>query len=293
MTTRLEAIRKVAHTLRLAIGTGETPPGSNHNFITEWYNDHVERIGNGAWCEMTATWSMWTSGAKSLKTGRAYTVYAANDAVRGVNGSSWHWGTKGMRAGDQVYYDWAGKKGSVSLVDHTGIVEKINGDGTFYTLEGNTGHGVLARVLRDGKYVVGYTRFDWKRITDETPDPTDPPKTTKTPNPAMVRRVQRTLEVDVDGQWGKLTDIRAQRMRTASRAKAGWPKNTRHAFSVTNVQIIIDTPADGIWGPKSQAALVKWIKSFQAALGLTVDGQWGPKTDAAYVKLRKNNLNNF
>jgi len=296
MTTKIQAITAVIARLLGARGTKEEPPGSNHNFITVWYNNNVAKIGDGAWCEMTATWAMWTGGAKILKKGRAYTVYAAGDAQRGENGSSWQWGTKGMRRGDQVYYDWSGKKGSISVIDHTGIVEKIVGNGTFYVLEGNTGDGELMRVLRDGKYVVGYTRFAWDRLVTDEPAPTPPkpdPSPKPTPSPAFVKKLQKLLEVDVDGQWGKFTDVRAQRMRTAARCKAGYPKNIRKPFSVINVQLIIDTPADGIWGPKSQAKLVAWIKDFQRIAGLTVDGQWGPKTDNAYVAARKRNLNNF
>lgn len=165
MAVKSEVIKAVLNRLRNALGTGESPEGSNSNFIVDWYNKNVDKIGNGPWCEMTDTWAMWTGGAKPLKRGRAYTVYAVEDALNKVNGSSWHWGTKGMRAGDQVYYDWGGEKFSASKVDHTGTVEKINGDGTFYVLEGNIGNK-LRRMHRDKKYVVGYVRFDWDRISD-------------------------------------------------------------------------------------------------------------------------------
>jgi hypothetical protein len=172
MTTQAQLITKVLDKLRGSLGTGESPPGSNHNFITVWYNANVDKIGDGPWCEETNTWAMWSGGVKSLKVGRAYTVYACEDAVKGANGSSWHWGTAGMRAGDQVYYDWAGGKGNVKTVDHTGTVEKIVGDGTFYVLEGNTSN-MLKRMHRDGKYVVGYVRFNWAKLA--TSEPTPPP----------------------------------------------------------------------------------------------------------------------
>lgn len=297
MTTQAQHIAAVLNRLRSALGTAETPDGSNHNFITEWYNANVAKIGNGPWCEMTVTWAMWTGGAKALKKGRAYTVWGAEDGVHQENGSSWHSGTAGMQAGDQVYYDWSGSK-SISKIDHTGVAEKINGDGTFYTLEGNTSNH-LQRKLRDGKYVVGYVRFDWARlnVAGAPPVVTPPPKAKKTPTSTgerdKVRHIQSALEVNADGLWGPTTDQVALLMRAAARAHAGYPHNVNVSFYIKAAQRIVDTVDDGIWGPNSQSHLVNWIKSFQHALGVTADGQWGPRTDAAFLVARKRNLNNF
>src|SRR5689334_22585035 len=98
---------------------------------------------------MTNTWSCWTGGAKRIKTARAYTVWAAQDAQAGKLKSSWHWGVKRMRKGDQVYFDWkrptTSDKKNEGRVDHTATVEKINGNGTFYSLEGNTANNKLER----------------------------------------------------------------------------------------------------------------------------------------------------
>jgi hypothetical protein len=163
----------VLNRLRSAIGTGETPPNSNNNFIVEWYNDNVERIGRGPWCQMTVTWAFFTALVVQLIKGRAYTVWAAQDFVANYLGGTWHWGTAGMRAGDIVYFDWSGRKGNIGLVDHVGTVERIVGDGTFYTLEGNNNANQLDRMHRDGKYVVGYGRPDWSRVPQ--PKPAVPP----------------------------------------------------------------------------------------------------------------------
>lgn len=202
MSTQAQLITKVLDKLRGSLGIGESPDGSNHNFITVWYNANVDKIGDGPWCEETNTWAMWSGGVKSLKVGRAYTVYACEDAVKGANGSSWHWGTAGMRAGDQVYYDWAGGKGNVKTVDHTGTVEKIVGDGTFYVLEGNTSN-MLKRMHRDGKYVVGYVRFDWAKLA--TSEPTPPPSgggsliVDGVLGPATISLWQKIMGTTVDG----------------------------------------------------------------------------------------------
>lgn len=288
-------ITRVLDRLRSKLGLGETPLGSNYNEIVQWYNTEVDQIGRGPWCEMTTTWAMWTGGAKSLKTGRAYTVWAAQDALAGKNGSTWHYGTQGMRAGDQVYYDWSQKKGNVIYVDHTGFAEKINGDGSFYTLEGNNVNNKLERMLRDGKYVVGYVRFDWSRLPQPVVKPADPkpvPNTSKV-DPKFVARMQNLLGVNDDGQWGPMTDDRAQRLRSACRAHLGYPKNVPAKFAITDVQRVIGTKADAIWGPDSQGKLASWLSKFQGVLAVERDSKWGPATDASYLKRRSENLNKF
>jgi hypothetical protein len=293
MSTTKLAIDRVLNRLRGALGTGETPPNSNHNFITEWYNKTVAKIGDGPWCEMTNTWAAWTGGAQSLKAGRAYTVYAVRDALAGTRGSSWHWGTKGMKAGDQVYYDWSGRKMNADLVDHTGTVEQILGDGTFHVLEGNTTGNKLLRMRRDGKYVVGYVRLDWEALGPIAPTPAPKPPAKPKPNPVTTKRLQSLLEVASDGKWGAVTDSRAQLMRTAARAKVGWPKRVNKPFRIVEVQRIVDTKEDGVWGNRSQASLSGWVELFQHALGVPADGDWGPRTDNAFLAARKRNLNNF
>lgn len=289
-------VKKVLDRLRGALGTGETPPGSNHNFITTWYNQNVAKIGDGPWCEMTNTWSCWTGGAKEIKRGRAYTVWAAGDGVNKVNGSSFHYGTKGLRAGDHVYFDWKGGRNSTAIIDHTGTVEKINGNGTFYTLEGNTNGNVLKRQLRDGKYVVGYVRLDWDKITPEPAKPAPPaakPKPSVAPDRVMTKAVQRVLRVSADGEWGSKTDAAAKLMRIAAKATVGSPKRVAAKYDVKAVQRIIGTTPDGKWDSKDQNAIAMWVKTFQQAVKSEVGGHWGPKTDNKFLAVRKQNLNNF
>lgn len=206
MATKAQHIKAVLDRPRAHLGLGEHGP--NSNFIVDWYNLHVAHIGNGPWCEMTNTWAMWTGGAKKLKKGRAFTPWGAGDGAHHVNGSSWHLDTKGMQAGDEVYYNWSGKKGSPSYAEHTGTVEKINGDGTFYVLEGNTGDKLLRR-HRDKKFVIGYVRFAWNRLSgDPTPSVPKPPTTPKPGDLKVdgvlggqtIRLWQHIMKTPVDGK---------------------------------------------------------------------------------------------
>lgn len=198
-----EAIKTLLNVWRSRLGLGEDPDGSNHNMITAWYNENVEHIGDGPWCEMTHAWATYTAGLEILQKARAYTPYAAGDAQKGTRGMSWHLGTKGMMAGDKTYYDWDGNSSkSVGEVDHTGIVEHIYDDGTFDVLEGNTGSaqgGMLKRVRRNSKYVTGYVRYDWTKVLEK-----DDPAPFPHPSPAPVK-------LQIDGKLGLLTIKALQR----------------------------------------------------------------------------------
>lgn len=102
----------------------------------------------------------------------------------------------------------------------------------------------------------------------------------------VVVDIQGALEVTADGKWGPATDRRAQQMRAACHAHAGYPRNYAYLFDTRLVQAIIDVTQDAVWGPKSQAALVNWLKGFQHILGVTADGRWGPGTEDRYQKVR-------
>jgi hypothetical protein len=56
-------------------------------------------------------------------------------------------------------------------------------------------------------------------------------------------------------------------------------------MSITDIQSILGLKVDGIWGPKSQAAIVAATpaqkKLIQKGLGLKADGIWGPKSQTA------------
>jgi murein L,D-transpeptidase YcbB/YkuD len=95
----------------------------------------------------------------------------------------------------------------------------------------------------------------------------------------------------VDGKWGTGTDDRAMRMRFASQLHtyAG-----RGSFDIRDVQRVVDTTPDGVWGPNTQSHLESWVKAVQQnVLGVPADGVWGPNTDKAFLDLRKAAFNKF
>lgn len=177
-------------------------------------------------------------------------------------------------------------------VAHVGIVEAVRADGRFVSIEGNTdvaGGRTGGRVMRKLRSPEGWT-FAMPNY-DEAPKPK--PKAPVHGVENVVHRIQRSLEVDVDGKWGPETDRRAILMRNAARAHRGYPSNRPSVFDNRAVQRVVDTTVDGQWGPKSQAALVRWIEEFQRVIGVESDGRWGPRTDGRFIGLRNKYRNKF
>jgi len=142
---------------RATLGLGETPPGSNHNKITVWYNDNIQHIGDGAWCDMAVTyWAAHSSNLAAIyagpNKGYAYTVAHAQEFE---SKGHWHGGVAGIKAGDIVFFDWTGTR-SIQNIDHVGVVERVQG-GNIITIEGNASN-TCARMVRNSKYIVGFGR---------------------------------------------------------------------------------------------------------------------------------------
>ena len=131
------------------IGVHERPMGSNQAPpVTTEYGLAA------AWCDMSITYEANHSGNLSAIGGRFAYVPAHAQWFRSKG--RFHSGTSGMKAGDIVFYNWSGRKGTTSC-DHVGLCERVLGDGTFYVLEGNH-NDQFERVHRDATYISGYGR---------------------------------------------------------------------------------------------------------------------------------------
>ncbi|MBG0817680.1 CHAP domain-containing protein [Planomonospora sp. ID82291] len=143
------------------IGVEEDDEGGGTRFHRWYMNSYraaetVTRDGgairgyaNAPWCAMFVSWVGERAGIRPVFGWDAYTVtYAQWFRANG------HWGTAAER-GALVFFDW--KRGdSLYGIDHVGLVEKDNGDGTITTIEGNTGNGKVERRVRPKAEVVGY-----------------------------------------------------------------------------------------------------------------------------------------
>jgi peptidoglycan hydrolase-like protein with peptidoglycan-binding domain len=244
---------------RSLLGTGENPPGSNHNFITTWYGF------DGAWCDMAVSYAAAHSDNLSACMGKhAWTVEHAN-AFKSAG--RWHYGLGGVRAGDVVFFDWSGG-GSISGIDHVGVVEAVHSNGTITTLEGNTSNIMARRVRRSS--IVGYGRPNYG---NSSPMPSTDGTLRRGSTGNGVRTLQTNLNkvmgsgLTVDGSFGPATEAALKAFQS------------KYKLTV-----------DGIYGPQSAAMMKGALAGKTAPIPpkpkpptgtLTVDGKFGPATCAA------------
>lgn len=137
------------------IGTGEP------NAIQTWYR---ERNGsayayNFPWCNATITRAAVEAGEyESVCFGTDY-AYTVAHAQRFKTAGQWHAGTKGIKRGDIVFFDWSGTN-EIGKIDHVGIVTSVVGS-LVYTIEGNTAN-ICARRVRTEADIAGYGRPKYK-----------------------------------------------------------------------------------------------------------------------------------
>lgn len=115
-------------------GLKETPAGSNHNWLTDWY---YRRPGAKApWCNISVSHSYMEAGSKAFKRGEehAYVPFMEAAAVQGNRGLA-RIPISDLKPGDIVTYEFDGGES-----DHTGIFDKWVDRtlGTFMAEEGNT-----------------------------------------------------------------------------------------------------------------------------------------------------------
>lgn len=88
-----------------------------------------------AWCAIFQWWAFTHAGAGSLIAKAAYTPTLA--AWFQSQGRA----SRTPQVGSLVFYNWPGD--GVDRIQHVGIVEAVNADGTITTIEGNTTSGVV------------------------------------------------------------------------------------------------------------------------------------------------------
>lgn len=142
------------------IGIKEQPANSNKvKYNTEYYGKEVSGSAY-PWCCAFVWWVFKTCGASELFYGGKKTAYCPT--VENFYKQQGKWYTSG-KIGDLVLFDFSGK----GIAGHIGIVEKVNSDGSYTTIEGNTGSGNDANggcVMRRTRYkstIRGFARPDY------------------------------------------------------------------------------------------------------------------------------------
>jgi len=146
-------------------------------------------------------------------------------------------GTGGLRAGDVIFFEWNMTAGGL---DHVGLVESVNGNGTITTIEGNVGNRVqrLNRPLATAG-IVSYGRPAYSSSSAPAPTAQLRPVLRIGSRGPAVTELQNLLNAKangllvVDGIFGPAT-------RTA----------------VLNVQRFFELTQDGIVGPQTWGLLL-------------------------------------
>lgn len=230
--------QKVLDVARAELGTVESPAGSNRTKYGRAYG-----MDGNAWCAMFTWWCFQQSGLGALVPKTAYTPALADHFRKAGRWSSV------PQVGDLVLFDFPGD--GVNRISHVGLVEKVNGDGSVTTIEGNTssgqagsqrdGGGVYRRVRRAG--IVGYAHPDY----GTGPAPAQPPATA-----------------------GSGSSIRPG-SRTVRRGDSGTDVEFLHRY----LGVVSPTdPGYGTFGPLTE----RNVERYQRLRGLVVDGIVGPAT---------------
>ena len=131
------------------IGVKENPPGSNEVMFSKWYGI------TGPWCAMFVTYCYVGAGSKSFVKGNrwAYCPFILADAKAHRNGLKVI-DKASVLPGDVVLFDW----NLDGTPDHVGMVLTPPVKGSFKSLEGNTGVGMVATNTHDLKNVAAFIR---------------------------------------------------------------------------------------------------------------------------------------
>lgn len=165
-----------------------------------WYESEIDRTsGNydfGAtgvpYCAMFASWVFDQVGASCVGLPGAYCPTIVQIGRSRGKTVAVH----NAQPGDVVLFDWEGD----GVSDHVGIVESNTGS-YLQCIEGNTNNGVVARRTRAYSSVVCVIRPDWGSTA---PSATQKPASNTSASSSAG-------ELDVDGEWGRLTTSALQR----------------------------------------------------------------------------------
>jgi uncharacterized protein (TIGR02594 family) len=124
------------------IGVSETG-GNNESSRIKEYRTATAGAENtpGPWCAYFVSWLAKSAGAP-IGAGGNGTGYVPTLEAWGKQENRFVEHGQGMPApGDIVIFDWGGR----GTADHTGIVERVDPDGTVHTIEGNASDTVMRR----------------------------------------------------------------------------------------------------------------------------------------------------
>jgi N-acetyl-anhydromuramyl-L-alanine amidase AmpD len=155
--------------------------------------------------------------------------------------------------------------------------------------KGLAGHVDVNRVFRDGDHTDPGPNFPWAAFLNRVNAHLKALGGKVTPVEVKPNCIsfQEAIRTKPDNSWGADTDEHATALIAAT-AFGGYT----FPYGIPATQAVVGVTQDGIWGPKSKAALASTVRTVQnclKAMGFnpgTVDGDWGVNTNKAYVAAR-------
>ena len=278
---------------------GVSAPSGDDKYIS-WYNKTMKTsfAMNVSWCAMFVSWNLRQVGVPEKQAPN----YASCTNAMGTFKKLGTWRSPSSytpKTGDLIFFE---RDGSAATSEHTGIVEKA--DATYvYTIEGNTGSGIVARkkYKRSDKTILGYAEWDGSKQNSVSTTETNPIKTVQSglntkyasglsidgsfgpaSKKAMIKAVQTEInksyggKLTVDGSFGPASRAACPNIKKVTTGNIAWLIQAClivHGFSVS---------LDSSYGPSCENA----VKSFQKANGLSVDGICGPNTFAKLLTFK-------
>jgi uncharacterized protein (TIGR02594 family) len=138
------------------LGVREEPMGSNEGTRIRQYRTATKGAEHtpGPWCAYFVSWLAREAGAPIGPDG-AGTGWVPSIESWGKSEGRFIEGGARPQPGDIIIFDWQGD----GLSDHTGIVERVDRDGTVHTIEGNSSDMVRRRsYAQDASSIAGYVR---------------------------------------------------------------------------------------------------------------------------------------
>lgn len=157
----MDELERVLETARRELGVKESPAGSNRVKYNTAYYGREAQGGAYPWCCVFLWWCFRQAGAERLFYGGGKT--ASCGALADWAKRTGRLVREGYRAGDLVFLRFSGP-----VIQHIGLVERVNADGSLTTIEGNTGTGSDAdggqvqRRRRPARYAAGAFRPEYE-----------------------------------------------------------------------------------------------------------------------------------
>ncbi|MGM9974539.1 MAG: peptidoglycan-binding protein [Clostridiaceae bacterium] len=292
---------KILEKARSFIGVKENPPSSNDVVFNRNYYGRIVKGSAYPWC-VTFVWDVFRlSDASALFYKGQKTAYCPSVEKWGRSEGLIVEKKQGT-SGDIVLFDFNGR----GEATHIGIVEKNNFDGSYTTIEGNTGlnsdenGGAVMRRVRKTAVIRCIIR---PKYLPEPVNATNTPNTIKEVQEYLNEKVNRNLALDgsfgpltnkaliiywqsvvgsglaVDGSFGPKSQAAASQNNIKKGDKGELVKIVQMAL-ICRGYSLKPYGADGSFGPLTERVL----KDFQRYNRLSVDGICGRKTWIALLK---------